>query len=66
MQVWVACREKARADGVDYAEECQETFKAFLQCCFNNVDYYEPFLDSMGIAEDALVESKDEEQEAKA
>jgi hypothetical protein len=59
----VKCREEARAEGLDYAEACQETFKAFLQCCFNNVDYYEPFLESMGIAQDALQDSKEEEPE---
>mmetsp|Transcript_32017 Transcript_32017/g.81372 ORF Transcript_32017/g.81372 Transcript_32017/m.81372 type:complete len:99 (-) Transcript_32017:307-603(-) len=40
---WVKCRDEAQEKGQDYVEACQDKFKVFLQCTFDNADYYEPF-----------------------
>ncbi|PNH04503.1 hypothetical protein TSOC_009330 [Tetrabaena socialis] len=45
---WTACRNEAKAAGKDYIEECQEHFKAFLQCALEHRGYYEPFLEMLG------------------
>ncbi|GIL79472.1 hypothetical protein Vretimale_18323 [Volvox reticuliferus] len=47
-QTWVQCRNEAKAAGKDYIEECQDHFKAFLQCAIEHRDYYEPFLEMLG------------------
>ncbi|KAG2423552.1 hypothetical protein HXX76_015194 [Chlamydomonas incerta] len=45
---WVACRDEAKAAGKDYIDECQDKFKAFLQCAVTHRDYYAPFLEMLG------------------
>ncbi|GLC36786.1 hypothetical protein PLESTB_000783100 [Pleodorina starrii] len=61
-QTWVACRTEAKAAGKDYIEECQDHFKAFLQCAIDHRDYYEPFLEMLGgLPEDEGEEAGDQQ-----
>ncbi|GLI68238.1 hypothetical protein VaNZ11_012590 [Volvox africanus] len=64
-QTWVQCRTEAKAAGKDYIEECQDHFKAFLQCAIEHRDYYEPFLEMLGGMSDEEGGNKTEAQDRK-
>ncbi|KAF5840433.1 hypothetical protein DUNSADRAFT_16666 [Dunaliella salina] len=49
---WVSCRKNAKEQKKDYVTECSETFRTFLQCTLEHDDYYQPFLEMLGLDKD--------------